>query len=154
MRVYKNCFNFTVPCKCTEGSAGQTSVVQSCPCCLLLLVFGSAVKESVGSCGQTCIRDCAKQHGTESGRHRAFLNEPPNLVLVRCTSTVKKRSVHVQEQNFKHLSSLTAGNKNAQWNKKELLRIKCLSCFLAFVYLSMSAVWVITCPSAQCSEDE
>lgn len=133
---------------------GQTSVMQSCPCCRAFWVFGSAVTEAVGRCGQTCVRDSAKQCGTESGRRRVFLNRPTNLVLVRCTSTVKKGSVHIQEQNFKHLSTLTAGSKNAQWNRKELLRIRCLNCFLAFVYLSISAVGVITCPSAQCCEDE
>lgn len=89
-------------------------MLQSCTCCLVFLVFGSAVTEAVGRCGQTFVRDHAKQCGTESGRHRAFLNKPPNLALVRRTSTVKKVSVHVQEQNFKHQSSLAAGNKNAQ----------------------------------------
>lgn len=137
-----------------KDSAGQTSVVQSCPCCLVFLVFSSAVTEAVGRCGQTCVWDRVKQCGTESGMHRVFLNEPPNLVLVRCTSTVRKGSVHVQEKNFKQLSSLTAGNKNDQWNKKELLRIRCLNCFLVFVNPSISTMRVITCPSVQCGEDE
>lgn len=47
------------PASAPKGSAGQTNVVQSCLCCLVFLVFGSAVSEAVVRCGQACVRDHA-----------------------------------------------------------------------------------------------
>ena len=48
------------PAIALKDSAGQTNVVQSCPCCLVFLVFGSAVSEAAGRCGQTHARERAK----------------------------------------------------------------------------------------------
>ena len=55
-----------VPATALKDSAGQTNVVQSCPCGLVFLVFGSAVPEAACRRGQTHARDHANNEAVRT----------------------------------------------------------------------------------------